>query len=216
MGRGVLTVRTETFIQRLPELDLRLEVRVSDGQKRLVLSGDQTKVSNNIRKYIREHREVLIEVLQSKNTDDQAEETALDASPIANEATNLETVAIGDIRLLPCYLSTYGLCENRVVEQDETTWRMSPDGLLFCVSCWQARNIEQADLAIPYLADHGQPTDLETRIERIMSGPGYGCCGGHDWVVDWTGILVCHHVIEGAQRLESEEVATRRSPAQAA
>lgn len=163
----------ETFLTGLKDCGLLLETRVINGDTRLVLSGDQEVIDrkSGIRKYIKEHREELITSLAV--THDQAEV----------------------IRYLPCHLSTYGLCSNQVIEQDETTWRMSADGLVFCLDCWQARHIGQADLAIPYLAEHNQPTDLEERIAAIMAGPGYGCCGGHDWIVD-DGFLVCSCLLE--------------------
>lgn len=103
---------------------------------------------------------------------------------------------LGQLRYVPCHLVEYGLCSNQVIEQDESTWRMSPGGLIFCVRCWESRNIERAGLAAPYLVDHNQPADLETRIERIMSGPGYTCCGGHNWFVSEDGFLVCQCLLE--------------------
>lgn len=176
------------FLQQLARRGLSLQISDVEGQTKLRLLGDMTRVTDRIRLYISNNRQGLIDHLLRANRDTSEQ------------------------RYVPCYLSEYGLCSNLVIEQDDSTWRMSPDGLVFCLECWQSRNIAQAKRAHPYLADHDQPTDLGTRIERIMSGPGYSCCGGHDWRIDYDGILVCHHVIEGRETIEREKQEARSLP----
>lgn len=198
----------DTFLQRLRDRGLWLEVSPETGK--LAIYGDADQLTERLCEYIRSNREELIAALAV--THDQAEETALDESPIAND-----DMPADQLRSIPCYLATYGMCSNQVIEQDETTWRISPDGLVFCVECWQMRHIEQAQAALPWLLDRGLPTDLEERIAAIMNGPGYGCCGGHDWIVDHTGALVCHHVLAGQERIAYEQdmkrLTTRRTRA---
>jgi len=194
----------ETFLHRLQDRGLWLEVSTETGK--LAIYGDADQLTERLCEYIRSNREELIDVLAL--THDQAEETALDESSIANE-----DIPTSRLRYLPCHLAHYGLCSNQVIEQDESTWCMSPDGLVFCLDCWHARNIVRADLATTYLADHDQPTDLETRIERIMSGPGYACCGGHDWFVDDDGFLVCHCLLE--KRAEGARIDSERAKEEA-
>ncbi|HEY1348482.1 MAG TPA: hypothetical protein VGF67_02510 [Ktedonobacteraceae bacterium] len=53
----------ETFVQHLPEIPLWLEVRASEGTSKLVLSGEETQVTQKIRQYIKDNREALIDYL---------------------------------------------------------------------------------------------------------------------------------------------------------
>lgn len=122
------------------------------------------------------------------------------ASELVTENRESEPVQpASPLRYVPCHLSEYGLCSNQVIEQDESTWRLSPDGTLFCVECWQSRNIELASLAIPYFASYNQPTDIDARLAAWYAGPGCACCGSHEWVIDQDGFMLSPCVVRKRQ-----------------
>lgn len=144
-----------TIDRFLHGLDQRqLWLEVREAGKKLALCGDETHITEPIRSYIRLNREQLLIRLTQ------------------------------DERTLDCHLVYYGLCTHQVIEQNEQMWRLSPDGTLFCIQCWQSRHIERAERANAYLLAHDLPIALDERLALWQAS------GGQDWLVDEDGLLI--------------------------
>lgn len=176
----------ETFLQRLRDRDLWLGISPETGK--LAIYGDPARLTDGICEYIQHNREQLLAILQGQS-----------------EVAVPDPIAIDDMPSEPRTLTCYA-CPNQVIEHDESTWRMSPDGTLFCLPCWDAKNLG--------ILRDGDIADLEAATQCFTQGAGCVACGGHDWIVDpWIplfehrrthGFLVCPCLL--AKREENQRL----------
>lgn len=152
----------ETFVQHLPESFLWLEVRTSEGNSKLVLSGEKTRVTNRIRDYIKNNRDALINYLiahpmfKSVISDDQ---------PLGIQSGEVhETPTHPLVDKAHCFA-----CQRELDEQ--VSYRHTNDGTFFCQVCWDERHVTPDTL------------DLPRRVAARQARP-CSDCGGYDWTLD--------------------------------
>lgn len=127
---------TAAFLQGLQTHGLSLSTRVVENTIRLVLAGDEQVIARKpgIRKYIKEHREELIEVLSRDNTAVPVSQDDGDGIPRCYSCG----IALAEVD----FGRTWLVDERRIVDADgvldllssSTTW-----GEAFCMQCWHAR-----------------------------------------------------------------------------
>ena len=182
-----------TFVQKLEERGLYLQIVTEANDTRLILQGKMEALTDPIRRYIREHRDELRTLVGERQQSHIADGSGPDLGDSQDQSSTQDDLAItNEVYAIRCYV-----CQKQLVEAEyESTWRLTNDGLEFCNHCWSALHIESAAKAHTWLCDRGLSVDLEARIVVFVARSGCGLCGGHDWTVDeQDGALVCPCVL---------------------